>query len=419
MRHQVRLSTMAASVAVVTLAVAGCGAAGTPAGEGRAESSTGSSRSAAPVEAVEIDEEKWFREIRLEDWAANGGDPAVMQAVLRRIQESTDERENAQWFDTVIEPGPGNWITEWTTVGKEALGKADAARAGGDSRAARDWYRAASIYFTVAAYPQHRESAHEEDAYRRAKDAYEKAARLGDSGFERLRVPLEGGTFEAFLHLPKGDGPFPVVLSTGGIDVAKTQNRPLFDRHLAPAGIAMVSFDNAGFGDSKDWPADHPAMDRLHSAVVDRLREHDLIDAKRIGAVGVSYGGNTVGRLAFTDERVKAVVSVCGPVHQALDAGLEFIDNLPPQPRAALAARLDVPVGNTERLAQLVRRTSLVNQGYVGKQRTDTRSWWWPRRMTPSRRSATSSGSPPHPPTARSRSPAAMDTARRSRSATR
>ncbi|WP_165975001.1 alpha/beta hydrolase [Nonomuraea deserti] len=370
MRHQVRLSAMAASVAVVTLAVAGCGATGTPAGEGGTDPSTSASKSAATVEPVEIDEEKWFREIPLEDWAANGGDTAVMRAVLRRIQEATGKRENAQWSDTVIEPGPGNWITKWTTVAKEALGKADAARTNGDPRDARDQYRAASIYFTVAAYPQHRESAQEEDAYTMAKAAYEKAARLGDSGFERLRVPLEGGTFEAFLHLPKGDGPFPVVLSTGGIDVAKTQNRPLFEKHLAPAGIAMVSSDNAG-------------------------------------------------RLAFTDERVKAVVSVCGPVHQALDAGPEFIDILPPQPRAALAARLDVPAGNTERLAHLVKRRRWSTRATWAGSEPTPRSWWWPRRTTPSRRSATSSDSPPHLPTARSRSPGAMDTARRSRSATR
>lgn len=368
MRHQVRLSAVAASVAVVTLIVAGCGATGTT----PVESTPGASNSATPVKPVVIDEEEWFREIRLEDWATNGGDTAVMQAVLHRIQKATDNRENPQWFDTVIGPGPGNWITEWTTVAQQALEKADAANSRGDSRTARSHYRAASLYFTVAAYPQHRESAREEKAYGKAKAAYEKAARLGDTDFERLRVPFEGGTLEAFLHLPKGDGPFPVVVISGGIDFAKTENAMLFEKYLAPAGIAMVSLDNAGFGDSQDWPADRPDMDRLYSAVIDMVRTDQRIDAERIGAVGQSYGGNTVGRLAFTDERVKAVVSVCGPVHQALDAGTEFIGNLPPQPRAALAARYNVPVENTERLAQLAGKASLVNQGYVGKVRTDT-----------------------------------------------
>jgi esterase FrsA len=295
-----------------------------------------------------------------------------MEAVLHRIQEATGERENPQWSDTVISPGPGNWITEWSTVAQQALVEADAADSRGDSGAARSQYRAASLYFTVAAYPQHRETAREAEAYRIAKDAYEKAARLGDWDFERLQVPFEGGTFEAFLHLPKGNGPFPVVITSGGIDFSMTENSMLFEKHLAPAGTAMVSLDNAGFGDSQDWPADRPDMDRLYSAVIDTVRIDQRIDAKRIGAMGQSYGGNTVGRLAFTDERVKAVVSVCGPVHQALNSGTAFIDNLTPQPRAALAARFNVPVEDTERMAQLVKKASLVNQGFVGKVRTDT-----------------------------------------------
>jgi esterase FrsA len=360
MRHQVRLSAVAASLAVL-LIVAGCGATedesapGPPAGT-----------------PVEIDEEEWFREIRLEDWTTHGGDPAVMRTVLHRIQKATSKRENPQWSDTVIEPGPGNWITEWTTAADEAMSKADTARSDGDSPTARSQYRAAAVYFTVAAYPQHRETAREADAFRMAKDSYENAARLGGWDFERLQVPLEGGTFEAFLHLPTGTGPFPVVITSGGIDFAKTENAMLFEKHLAPAGIAMVSLDNAGFGDSQAWPADRPDMDRLYSAVIDTLHTDQRIDAKRIGALGQSYGGNTVGRLAFTDKRVKVVVSVCGPVHEALNSGTAFIDNLPPQALAALAARFNVPAEDAERMAQLTKKASLVNQGFVGKVRTDT-----------------------------------------------
>ena len=161
MRHQVRLSAVAASVAAV-LVVAGCGATETPVEEG------------APVEIVE---EEWFREIRLADWTTHGGDPAVMRTVLHRIQKATGKRENPQWSDTAIEPGPGNWITEWTTAADEAMSKADTARSDGDSHTARSQYRAAAVYFTEAAYPQHRETAREADAFRMAKDAYENAAR--------------------------------------------------------------------------------------------------------------------------------------------------------------------------------------------------------------------------------------------------
>ncbi|SPT58014.1 fermentation/respiration switch protein [Actinomadura madurae] len=371
MRHHVRLSA-AASVTAMTLAVAGCGGTETPATEGGADPSARASGTAAPAESIKINEEEWFREIRLEDWAENGGETAAMQGVLQRIQKATGKKENPQRFDTVVDPGPGNWLTEWSTIGKKAMTKADAARSSGDADVALNQYHAASTYFTAAAYPQHRESEQEEKAYEMAKAAYEKAARLKGWRFERLQVPLEGGTFEAFLHLPKGVGPFPVVLSTGGIDRAKTVHWPLFEKYLAPAGVAMVSFDNAGFGDSKDYPADRPDMDRLYSAVVDTLLEDKHIDAKRVAAVATSYGANAVARSAFTDERVRAVVAICSPVHEALNAGAEFIDELTPQPRAALAARFNVPVENTKRMGQIIKKTSLVNQGLVGKKRTDT-----------------------------------------------
>jgi esterase FrsA len=372
MRHQKRRWAVTAFVAVVTAVAAGCGATGTPDTDAGVGPSAAASGSAAPVEALALDEEKWFREVRLEDWTTHGGDPAVMAAVLHRIQQATGEREDPERFDTVTGAGAGNWLTEWTTAAEEASSKAEAARSGGDSRAALNQYRQASLYFTVAAYPQHRETAEEDEAFRQGKDAYEKAARLAGWNFERLQVPLEGGTFEAFLHLPAGDGPFPVVITAGGVDFSKTENAMLFEEFLAPAGTAMVTFDNAGFGDSKDWPADRPDTDRLYSAIIDVLLTDQRIDAERIGAMGQSYGGNSAARLAFTDERVKAVASVCGPVHESMIIGIPFVENLPPQPRATLSARYNVAVEDTERIAQLLGEASLVSQGLVGTVRTDT-----------------------------------------------
>lgn len=361
----------AADVVVLGLTVAGC-ATGTPAA-GRTPAAafddTGSCHSGKPVE---INEHEWFRDIRLDGWEAQGGDPAVLSAVLHRIKNATGKRENPEWFDTVIAPGVGNWITEWSAAGRRAARAADAAHARGDTTAVRTRSLEASLYYTLAAYPEHLESAREKAAYRKAKAAYERAAGLTEAGVQRLRIPFEGGVLEAYLHLPKGTGPFPVVITSGGIDVAKTSHFTLFEKYLAPSGIAMVALDNAGFGDSQAWPADRPDTDRLYSAVVDRLRTHQRIEPERIGAMGASYGGNTVGRLAFTDKRVKAVVSVCGPVHHALDKGPGFIRNLPPMTRAALAARYDVPAENTELLAQIARKASLVNQNLVGTTHTET-----------------------------------------------
>ncbi|TDD08017.1 alpha/beta hydrolase [Nonomuraea diastatica] len=112
----------------------------------------------------------------------------------------------------------------------------------------------------------------------------------------------------------------------------------------------------------------HRPLPRRHRPPEHRQR----IDPARIGAMGTSYGGYTVARLAFTDKRVKAVVSHCGLIHEALNRGPATIKSLPPVTRAALAARYNVPVSDTEQLGRVARRSSLANQKLVGTIRTNT-----------------------------------------------
>jgi esterase FrsA len=309
----------------------------------------------------------WFRDIRLDQWALQGGDPVVMCDVLARITASSADRSNPAWADTVIAAGAGNWLDEWSTAGSRALEAARSAQDVGAIERTRDALMEAALYYTIAAYPNHHESSRERDAYDCATKAYARAGQLTRLRIEPLEVDFEGGVLRAFLHLRMGIGPMPVVLTVGGIDVAKTTHFTLFKEYLAPAGFAMVSLDNAGFGDSSQWRADRPDMDRLCSALIDRLAYDPRLAPTRVGAMGVSYGGNTVARLAFTDPRVKAVVCAGGPIHHALDAGERLIENLPPMTRAALAARYGLPGDDAAGMGELVRAASLVNQGFVGR----------------------------------------------------
>ena len=314
----------------------------------------------------------WFRDVRLDEWEEQGGDRVLMGEALARIEQSRAHRAYATWVDSVVERGPGHWIDEWSAIGRDALMAARSARDRGDSETARDVLMQASLYFTIAAYPNHRDSPAERVAYDFANRLYLQAGQLTNLRIELLEIAFEGARLRAFVHLPPSQEPSPVILTSGGIDVAKTTHFTLFRDHLARAGFAMISLDNAGFGDSSPWPASRPDMDRLFSAVIDRIEVEPRLDATRIGALGASYGGNTVARLAFTDTRVKAVVSAGGPIHAALDEGRMLIERLPVMTRAALARCCGVSCRDSARLGEIVRAASLANQGLLGMGQTKT-----------------------------------------------
>ncbi|WP_162145916.1 alpha/beta hydrolase [Glycomyces tenuis] len=62
---------------------------------------------------------------------------------------------------------------------------------------------------------------------------------------------------------------------------------------LTEHGIAFYRFDFAGCGESDGEPADFTVSDRVSQvgAVVDRLAEHQAVDADRISLLGMSMGG--------------------------------------------------------------------------------------------------------------------------------
>ncbi|MDQ1532753.1 MAG: hypothetical protein QOF28_514 [Actinomycetota bacterium] len=100
-----------------------------------------------------------------------------------------------------------------------------------------------------------------------------------------------------------------------------------YAHQLACRGFVVLAPDLRGFGERTDWnPPDHYQCDwNLVSATmnglvpltqnlwdlrccIDVLAQHPLVDAERIGAAGLSYGGTGTLFLAAIDERVKAAV---------------------------------------------------------------------------------------------------------------
>jgi dienelactone hydrolase len=171
-----------------------------------------------------------------------------------------------------------------------------------------------------------------------------------DAGsYRRTRVVFDAEpamSVPAYLLVPHDRvAPGPAVLAVHGHGPGKDEvcgltgsNENDYARRLAALGYVVLAPDLRCFGERVDWnPPDKYACDLnlVHALVaganplaqnlwdlaraLDLLAGHPLVDADRLGAVGLSYGGTLTLFLAALDTRVRAAV-VSGYFGSLVDA---------------------------------------------------------------------------------------------------
>jgi dipeptidyl aminopeptidase/acylaminoacyl peptidase len=122
--------------------------------------------------------------------------------------------------------------------------------------------------------------------------------RLSDVTFSSGDVTLAGT-----LARPDGPGPYPAVVMVGGSGPSNRNNDTLFPpirEHLVGAGIAVLSYDKRGVGESSgSWLAstmDDLAVDAV--AALGFLCDQPVVRAEAVGLFGHSEGGWVVLRAA-------------------------------------------------------------------------------------------------------------------------
>ncbi len=202
-----------------------------------------------------------------------------------------------------------------------------------------------------------------------------------ERGYRRLRVSYPGLDREpipAFLLLPEGAGPYAAVLvhhqhnserHLGKSEVCGLAGDPLqaFGPALARQGVVVLAPDSICFEDRRrgrsGTEADEAADTAehynemsyrllrgdtlmrkvLHDSAqgISLLRTHPLIDPRRIGLMGHSYGGNTALFHGALDERIRFACSsgaACTYQHKmAHQTGIEMAEVIP-----GFAARYDI-----------------------------------------------------------------------------
>ena len=62
------------------------------------------------------DQDNFFRDIRPAHWSWNGSDLQTIEQIFTKIQKADGEREFAQYPDTILKYGPGNWTFEFEKI---------------------------------------------------------------------------------------------------------------------------------------------------------------------------------------------------------------------------------------------------------------------------------------------------------------
>jgi predicted acyl esterase len=119
-----------------------------------------------------------------------------------------------------------------------------------------------------------------------------------------------GVTLSAEVTTPKGRGPFPLVVMPASWGSSDNEYRGLA-LQMSDAGYVVVGYAQAGFagsGGEVDYAAAPTQRDA--SSVISWALKHTPADSKRIGMLGVSYGGGVSLLAAARDPRIKAVVAM-------------------------------------------------------------------------------------------------------------
>ncbi|MEH6451747.1 MAG: esterase FrsA [Psychromonas sp.] len=314
----------------------------------------------------------WYRLLKLMQWSWQGLDIIECYEVLARISASENKRSDESILDTVIGFRPGNWNYEWTQHAMYYYKQGNQFAAEAENDKAKHAYYLASQFYCVASYPHLRGDELAIQTQTLAFNSYKESFKYSKKmEFKEIKVPYQGKEVTCFLHLPDTETIHPVVIVSGGIDALQCELLSLFEKELAPQGIAMLTVDLPGVGFSSHVKLNQNSSD-LHQAIIHHMKQVPWVDHDRIALMGMRFGGNIAMRLGFLEPgSVKSVICVGAAVGSVFDK-LENFKKLPPVLLDCIASRMHINNSSSESLFQFCVPLSLVKQGLLGRTRIKT-----------------------------------------------
>jgi esterase FrsA len=212
-----------------------------------------------------------------------------------------DMREALSTLDSLE---PDAWAAAFSRIGDRYLAEGKA-KEGAAPREARESYYHAWHAYNTARWPTEN-SAGKRQAYQRALQAFAAYARLQEPPIETVRIPFEGKEIVAYLRLPAGVRPAPVLIGISGLDTRKEDVAAASDS-LIKRGIGVMALDMPGTGQAPVKV--EIGAERIFSRALDYLVARKDVDAGRIVVRGQSWSGYWAALMAYTErDRIRGAV---------------------------------------------------------------------------------------------------------------
>jgi fermentation-respiration switch protein FrsA (DUF1100 family) len=129
-----------------------------------------------------------------------------------------------------------------------------------------------------------------------------------------VTFPSADETCAAWLFLPAGDGPHPVVVLGHGLGAVRDMRLEEYAERFQAAGYAALAFDYRHFGASTGEPRQLLDIKKQRAdwkAAIAYARSRPELDPDRVVAWGSSFGGGHVIATAADDPRLAAAIAQC------------------------------------------------------------------------------------------------------------
>ncbi len=250
------------------------------------------------------------------------------------------------------------WALAWSAVAEKHFAQAASLEARAPQQAREHYWHAWRLHH-FARWPVENSPA-KQHARTRALEAFRSYGRLLEPALEVVRIPFEGKQITAYLRLPAGSRPAPLVFAIAGLDSRKEDFAAHADPYLQ-RGAGLLTVDLPGTGESPIAAA--PDSDRLFSALLDYLAARPDVDAARIVVQGRSWSGYWAAKLAHTERaRLRGSIMHGGPIHHyfqpdwlraSLATGEYLYDYLPAKEKLFGADGLDDLLARAQRFSLL------------------------------------------------------------------
>jgi alpha-beta hydrolase superfamily lysophospholipase len=204
-----------------------------------------------------------------------------------------------------------SWYRAWMALADRTFAAGESSAAEGHRESARGAFLRASNYYRNA-YVFHLEvplQALVHDAYRRHRDAFQRAAQAMIRGPEEITVPFEDGMLPGYF-CAVDETRRPLIISVGGYDSTAEESFFWSGAAALARGYHAVLFDGPGQGRLLIEQGSHfrPDWEKVISAVIDWAVSRNDVDASKIVLMGESWGGYLAPRAAAYDRRVALCV---------------------------------------------------------------------------------------------------------------